>query len=100
MREEQAGEMRSFIDAQNIPASDPVIITGDYNIDFHSQVSLSLCSSKIVQIRMYYYFTDQFLDILMSFIMIGSILYRNSISRFPKNFIKSFKVSMLICGQN
>ena len=38
VREEQAVEMRNFINQQNIAASDPVIVTGDFNIDFHTQV--------------------------------------------------------------
>ncbi len=37
-REAQARELRDFIAAQNIPASEPVVITGDFNIDYHTQV--------------------------------------------------------------
>ena len=40
VREAQAVEMKKFIDDQNIPASEPVILTGDFNIDFHTQVGI------------------------------------------------------------
>ena len=42
VREKQAVEMRNMINAQGISSAEPVVITGDFNVDFHSQVRLSL----------------------------------------------------------
>ena len=61
VREAQAVETRKFIDDQNIPAAEPVIITGDFNIDFYIQVGIYAsykiniyCLSKVSWANLFY----------------------------------------------